>query len=279
MLSYRHAFHAGNFADLLKHTTLLAILKHLCEKPGAVHYIETHAGAGKYRLDSQMALKTGEFSQGIGKLWHTPQLPALLAEYLNTVQAVNHGELLFYPGSPLFAALTLRQQDRLHLCELHNTDFPLLQQSVQNDRRASCYHEDGYKKSLALVPPVSKRGLVMIDPSYEVKTEYQQVVTQLKLLHKRFATGVYALWYPVIDAAKVKELVRALKNTGIKRIQRFEFGLNQNHDAAGMNASGMIVINSPWRLKQELEDNFTWLLNSVYSDTEAYWLAEELVGE
>ncbi|MDN3640105.1 23S rRNA (adenine(2030)-N(6))-methyltransferase RlmJ [Simiduia curdlanivorans] len=279
MLSYRHAFHAGNFADLLKHTTLVAILEHLCEKPGAVHYIETHAGAGKYRLDSQMAQKTGEFNQGIGRLWHAPALPGLLGDYLRAVQAVNHGELLFYPGSPLFAAQTLRQQDRLHLCELHNTDFPLLQQSLQNDRRATCYHEDGYKKSLALVPPLSKRGLVMIDPSYEVKSEYQQVVTQLKQLHKRFATGVYALWYPVIDATRVNELSRALKNSGIKRIQRFEFGLSKNHETPGMNASGMIVINPPWRLKQELEENFTWLIDKVYRDTQAYWLAEELVGE
>jgi len=279
MLSYRHAFHAGNFADLLKHTTLVASLKHLCEKPGAVHYIETHAGAGKYRLDSQMAQKTGEFNQGIGRLWQTPALPGLLSDYLSAVQTVNHGELLFYPGSPLFAAQTLRQQDRLHLCELHNTDFPLLQQSLQNDRRATCYHEDGYQKSLALVPPVSKRGLVMIDPSYEVKSEYQQVVTQLKQLHKRFATGVYALWYPVIDATRVNELTRALKSSGIKRIQRFEFGLSKNHEAPGMNASGMIVINPPWRLKQELEANFTWLIDHAYRDTDAYWLAEELVGE
>ena len=279
MLSYRHAFHAGNFADVLKHTSLIAILEHLCEKPGAIHYIETHAGAGKYPLDSQMAQKTGEFSQGIGKLWALPALPDLLQNYVDKVKANNHGTLLFYPGSPLFAALTLRPLDKLHLCELHNTDFPLLNQTFQTDRRVSCHHEDGYKKSLALVPPVSKRGLVMIDPSYEVKAEYQQVVAHIKALHKRFATGVYALWYPIIDAAKINDLTRALKNAGIKRIHRFEFGLTKDHDAAGMTGSGMIVINPPWRLKQQLDESFLWLVDNAYQQTDAYWHSEELVGE
>lgn len=279
MLSYRHAYHAGNFADVLKHTTIITILRHLCEKPGPIHYIDTHAGAGKYRLDSDMALKTTEFEHGIARLWQATDLPAELQDYVSQVKSINHGKLLFYPGSPLFAAHCLRKQDKLHLCELHTTDYPLLRQTFAQDRRTTCYPEDGYQRSLALVPPISKRGLIVIDPSYEVKSEYHQVTTHLKALHKKFSTGVFALWYPIIDSSRRDELKRVLRNAGIKRIHLFELGLTHDHSVPGMSGSGMIIINPPWQLRERLELNLAWLTEHCFTDTPSYWHSEELVGE
>lgn len=280
MLSYRHAFHAGNFADLLKHTTLVAILRYLCQKSGPIHYIDTHAGAGRYLLGDAMAQKTGEFERGIATLWQTEQLPPLLADYVALVQQLNTGaELNSYPGSPWFAAQCLRPQDRLDLCELHSTDFPLLAQTFKGDRRVRCHAEDGYQRSLGLVPPAAKRGLTLIDPSYEVKTEYQTVVSHLKALHKRFATGVYALWYPVLDANRLQQLEYNLKQTGIKRMQLFEFGLDRDHSKPGMQSAGMVVINPPWTLKAQLETSAQWLLANAYRGTPAYWRYQELAGE
>ncbi|UTA46500.1 23S rRNA (adenine(2030)-N(6))-methyltransferase RlmJ [Simiduia sp. 21SJ11W-1] len=280
MLSYRHAYHAGNFADLLKHITLIAIAQHLGKKAGAVQYIDTHAGAGCYNLTDEKALKTGEFAEGIAKLWALPQLPPLLADYRAQVATLNpKGSLTRYPGSPWFAANNLREQDTLALCELHNTDFPLLKAQFKGDRRVRCFHADGYQQSLAMVPPASKRGLIVIDPSYEVKTEYQKVVNHLQALYKRFATGIYALWYPVVDAGRLQQLEYNLKQTGIKRIQLFEFGLHRNHEMPGMHGAGMIVINPPWTLKQQLGENINWLIEHAYAGTGAYWRTVDIAGE
>jgi 23S rRNA (adenine2030-N6)-methyltransferase len=280
MLSYRHAYHAGNFADLLKHCTLIAIIRHLSQKDGPIHYLETHAGAGRYRLDDPMAQKTGEYTKGIGTLWQATPLPPLLTDYVALVTRLNPDQQLrHYPGSPWFAAHCLRPHDRLDLCELHSSDFPVLAQTFKGDRRVRCHNVDGYQRSLALVPPASKRGVIVIDPSYEVKTEYQQVVTQLKALHKRFATGVYALWYPVIDADRLRQLEHSLRQSGIKRMQLFEFGLHRDHSQPGMNGAGMVVINPPWTLKEQLTTSAQWLLDNPLRATPAYWRCEALAGE
>ncbi len=280
MLSYRHAYHAGNFADTLKHLTIIAILRHLCKKAGPLHYVDTHAGAGRYDLQDAKALKTHEFNEGIGKLWGRQDLPPLLDDYLQAVARLNpSNNLHYYPGSPWFAAHCLRDQDKLALCELHPTDFPLLREVFRGDRRVRCFHEDGYQRSLALMPPPTKRGLVVIDPSYEVKTEYQTVVNHLQALHKRFATGVFALWYPVVDAGRLQQLEYSLRQTGIKRIQLFEFGLTRNHDLPGMGSAGMVVINPPWTLREQLESTMQWLINAAYPDSDAYWRYLEIAGE
>lgn len=280
MLSYRHAYHAGNFADILKHVTIIAILRHLLKKEGAIQYLDTHAGAGSYDLASEQARKTQEYTDGIERLWSLDDLPPLLRDYKNQIGELNQGHRLqFYPGSPWFAARTLRPKDKLALCELHTSDFPLLQKQFKGDRRVRCFNEDGYQRSLAMVPPASKRGLIVIDPSYEVKTEYQKVVTHIQALHKRFATGVYALWYPVIDAGRLQQLEYNLRQTGIKRIQLFEFGLDRNHNNQGMNSAGMVVVNPPWTLRAELEENLQWLIKHAYPNSDAYWRFLEIAGE
>lgn len=278
MLSYRHAFHAGNYADLVKHCCLVAMVRHLTQKAGPLLYLDTHAGAGLYRLDSDQALKTGEASAAIGQLWQSADLPPLLADYRQLIRSLNpNGRLLRYPGSPWLAAHCLRPQDSLALCELHSTDGPLLSKNFAKDKRVRCFQADGYRQSLALMPPASRRGLVLIDPSYEVKSEYEQVVKHLQQLYKRFATGSYAVWYPVVEAGRTEDMVRKLVNSGIRRIHRYELGLTHNHQQAGMTASGMLVINPPWTLRNQMAETLAWLVATLYPS--GYWLADELVGE
>lgn len=278
MLSYRHAFHAGNYADLVKHCCLVGMLRHLTQKAAPLLYLDTHAGAGLYRLDSDQALKTGEAAAAIGQLWQRQDLPPLLADYRQLIQSMNPADqLLHYPGSPRLAAQCLRPQDALALCELHPTDFPLLMQTFAGDKRVRCYGEDGYARSLALLPPPARRGLVLMDPSYEVKSEYEQVIMHLQQLYKRFATGGYGIWYPVVDAARTETMIRKLVASGIRRIHRYELGLTHDHQQPGMTASGMLVINPPWTLRDQMSQCLQWLVAELYPT--GYWRADELVGE
>ncbi|MEY4588640.1 MAG: hypothetical protein RL497_716 [Pseudomonadota bacterium] len=277
MLSYRHAFHAGNFADVLKHTALVHCLEYLVQKETPLRYIDTHAGIGSYNLATAEANKTQEYQQGIGLLWQRPHLPAGLAHWHHWVQTFNGGQNLnAYPGSPWFAQQILRPGDRLELCELHPRDIELLRRQMAGDRRVSCHFEDGYKQAQALMPPIERRGLVLIDPSYEVKTEYAQVVSEVKSLYRRFATGVYLIWYPCIEARFVQQLVRGLKGSGIKRINQIEWGLGPG---PGMRATGLLTINAPWTLTPCLEESLAFALPILAPSGEGYVRAEVLVGE
>lgn len=229
MLSYRHAFHAGNFADVLKHTILIQILEHLGKKDKPFCCIDTHAGPGKYELDGDYAQKNQEYQNGIGKLWQRDDLPECVAEYLNLVKRFNQPDKLTrYPGSPLLIKQMLRNKDRLCLFELHSTEIKLLKDLASQHITVS--HGDGLKDSLKLLPPIERRGLVLIDPSYEIKNDYTQVVDALKLMHKRFAVGTYALWYPVINRRKNQLLEKAIQNSGINNVQLFELGIRNDRD-------------------------------------------------
>ncbi|MGS6401049.1 23S rRNA (adenine(2030)-N(6))-methyltransferase RlmJ, partial [Enterobacter hormaechei] len=199
MLSYRHSFHAGNHADVLKHTVQSLIIESLKEKDKPFLYLDTHAGAGRYQLSGEHAERTGEYLEGIARIWQQDDLPAELEPYIGVVNHFNrNGQLRYYPGSPLIARQLLREQDSLQLTELHPSDFPLLRSEFQKDNRARVDKADGYQQLKAKLPPVSRRGLVLIDPPYEIKTDYQAVVTGINEGYKRFATGTYALWYPVV---------------------------------------------------------------------------------
>ncbi|MDD1619405.1 MAG: 23S rRNA (adenine(2030)-N(6))-methyltransferase RlmJ, partial [Methylococcaceae bacterium] len=207
MLSYRHSFHAGNFADVLKHIILIKILEHLKKKDKPFCCIDTHAGPGEYALDEGYALKNREFENGIGKLWQRDDLPDSLANYVNFIKKFNNtDELIRYPGSPLIIKQFLRNNDRLFLYELHSTEIELLNAAVTRDRRVKVFHADGLKNTIGLLPPIEHRGLVLIDPSYEIKSDYQLVIETLIQMHKRFATGTYALWYPVVERTRNKHL-------------------------------------------------------------------------
>jgi len=280
VLSYRHAFHAGNYADVIKHLMLCRILAYLAQKPAPMCYVDTHAGAGAYDLTGEHAGKTGEYHQGIGLLWQRDDLPPVIDFYRELVSRFNDSDSLSrYPGSPWIAQQLLREQDRLELCELHSSEFPLLQQNFARDRRVRCHFEDGFGKSIALLPPREKRGLVLIDPSYEVKDDYHRVVELLQKLHKRFATGVYALWYPVVDRRRVAKLEADLVKTGIHRVDLYEIDVAADGQASGMTGAGMIVINPPWKLREEMAGALAWLAPLLSQDGQPRYRVEELAGE
>ncbi|EJF30603.1 23S rRNA (adenine(2030)-N(6))-methyltransferase RlmJ [Enterobacter sp. Ap-916] len=260
MLSYRHSFHAGNHADVLKHTVQSLIIESLKEKEKPFLYLDTHAGAGRYQLSSEHAERTGEYLEGISRIWQQDDLPAELEAYIGAVKHLNRsGNLRYYPGSPLIARHLLREQDSLQLTELHPSDFPLLRSEFQKDDRARVERADGYQQLKAKLPPVSRRGLILIDPPYEIKTDYQDVVKGIAEGYKRFATGTYALWYPVVLRQQIKRMIRDLEETGIRRILQIELAVRPDSDQRGMTASGMIVINPPWKLEQQMANVLPWL--------------------
>lgn len=279
MLSYRHGFHAGNFADVLKHSLLTLAINALKKKDKPFVYIDTHAGAGKYSFKSEFAQKTGEYQQGIGRLWSVPQPPDEIKDYLAAVRAENTGkQLVRYPGSPQLVRRLIRGQDRIQLSELHGSDFDNLQQLFAGDKQVSVAKEDGLERLPKKLPPIQKRGLVLIDPSYEVKSDYKHVVDVLIGTHKRFATGVYALWYPIIDRSIVTSLLQSLQATGIPKQLLIEHSVLADGTQRGMTGSGMLFINPPWPLQSQAETLMPWL-NQTLTGGEGVWKVEWLVAE
>ncbi|HRG16285.1 MAG TPA: 23S rRNA (adenine(2030)-N(6))-methyltransferase RlmJ, partial [Pseudomonadota bacterium] len=195
-MNYRHVYHAGNFADVLKHVVLIALIEALKTKQTPFAVLDTHAGAGRYSLASEEALKTGEFRDGVMRLLAAERLPTLVHAYLNLVRSQNGSQS--YPGSPLIAAQLLRDSDRLMVCELQNAEIASLRQLFARDARVAVHQRDGYQAMSALLPPPEKRGLVLIDPPFEAQEQEFRVIEEaLAAAHKRFANGVYAVWYPI----------------------------------------------------------------------------------
>lgn len=280
MLSYRHGFHAGNFADVLKHTVLVHMLEYMIQKDKPLRIIDTHAGAGVYKLSGPQAQKNREFDSGIGQLWEGQQQPAAIARFVEQVRTINGGGVLqLYPGSPLLAQTLMRPIDRLFLHELHPTDFQFLRDCMRDDKRIRVENEDGFAGLQALLPPPDRRALVLIDPSYEVKSDYQHVVKQIIQAHKRFSTGTYAIWYPVVLRQRIDEMELALKKSGIKNIQLIEFGIQPDSFEHGMTSSGMIVINPPWTLWAAMEETLPWLVDTLTENGAGFYRLEQLVAE
>jgi 23S rRNA (adenine2030-N6)-methyltransferase len=280
MLSYQHAYHAGNFADVLKHAVLVQVLKYLKTKDKPLFYLDTHAGSGNYQLINDEAQKNKEYLGGIGKLWQRDVLPAPIADYVNLIKQFNHsGQLTHYPGSPKIASHLLGNKDRLFLYELHTAESRLLNDAFHKDKRIKAFRADGLKDSLGLLPPKEHRGLILIDPSYEIKNEYQTVVDALKGMTKRFATGCYLLWYPVVARKRNNYLEKALKTSGILNIQLFELGLLPDSDDFGMTACGMIAINPPWTLLADMQQALPWLAEALGESQQGFYRVEQLVGE
>ena len=295
MLSYRHSYHAGNFADVLKHIVLVECLEHFNKKDSPFDYIDTHSGAGLYDLRSANANKTAEYKEGIAKLKRI-DFPEL-EQYFDVIDALNSQQgidrkkkgLAFYPGSPAIAHQYVthpeRQKDKAWLFELHSSDFRILSESMASDSKAMARkirikQEDGLKGLLGLVPPVSRRALVLIDPSYEMKTDYSDVVETVIKAHKKFNSGTYAIWYPVVDRKRVDFMLRKLKQSGIKNIQQFELGLATDTLESGMTSAGMMVINPPWTLKTKLDKVLPKLVKELdRGDGKAFSLSKVLVAE
>ncbi|WP_428622721.1 23S rRNA (adenine(2030)-N(6))-methyltransferase RlmJ [Sedimenticola sp.] len=250
MLSYRHAFHAGNFADVLKHLVLIKSIEYMQQKPGPLLYIDTHAGAGSYPLDSRMSRKTDEYAAGAGAL-QLQRLPADFDSYGALIE--RFGKQGIYPGSPQIAAELLRTQDKLRLFELHPTDFPKLAKLFARDKRVRCEQSDGHHALKSLLPAPQKRALILMDPSYEIKREYQTVVESLQAGYKRMANATYLLWYPVVQRDWINRMIKTLRSSGIKDIWQFELGIAPDNREPGMTASGILAINPPWVLPQQLQ--------------------------
>jgi 23S rRNA (adenine2030-N6)-methyltransferase len=270
LLSYRHSFHAGNFADVVKHVVLVEILEHLIQKEKPFEYIDTHSGAGLYNLQSDNAQKLQEHANGIGQL-NVNSFPEL-ERYFEVIQSFNSpGSVDVYPGSPAIAQYFLRQQDRAWLFELHPQDFELLRNNMVNRKRIKVRCEDGFEGLNALLPPSSRRGLVLIDPSYEIKSDYELVIEQFVAGHRKFSSGIYAIWYPVVDRQKIEAMELDLLKSGIKNIQRFELGIAADTDERGMTSSGMIVINPPWTLFNKMSELLPKLAKQLTQSDEQHF--------
>ncbi len=275
MLSYRHAFHAGNHADVLKHFIEVQLLRHLAQKEKAYWYIDTHAGAGCYRLDRGYALQNAEFESGIARLWSRSDLPEPLEAYVRLVREFNpDGQLSLYPGSPLIAQKMMRDQDRMRLFEMHPSDSELL---VENFRGTGALIQrgDGFAALKALLPPPPRRALVLIDPPYEDKEDYRRVVSALKEGLKRFASGVYAVWYPELTRIEARQLPAQLKQLPVKSWLNVSLRVqNASGEGFGMHGSGMFVLNPPWNMHAVLQEVMPYLVRILGQDGGASFVLE-----
>lgn len=275
MFSYRHGFHAGNHGDVLKHVVLAQMLSYLRAKDTPLWFVDTHAGAGAYALDSPFALKKGEFREGIGRLWGRSDLPPALAEYVRQVRALNQddadGALRVYPGSPQLALQMLRKQDHLQLFELHTTESKLLQKYfAKAGRRVSVQAADGFTALKAVLPPASRRGLVLIDPSYEDKEDYRRVVSAMREALQRFATGVYAVWYPQVQRQDAQDLPSQLKQLATGDWLNVTLSVRApQKDGLGLHGSGMFIFNQPWTLEAALRPAMPVLARLLGQDGKA----------
>jgi 23S rRNA (adenine2030-N6)-methyltransferase len=255
-MNYRHAFHAGNFADVFKHAVLALIIMHLREKPAPFRVIDTHAGAARYDLAGPEATRTGEWQDGIGRLYDRtldPALRDLLAPYLDVVASNNAGDALTtYPGSPEIARALLRAQDRLLACELEPGAARALASHLHNDRRAKAVTIDGWTALSAYIPPIERRGIVLVDPPFEVPNELARLQEALVASHRKWPTGIYMLWYPIKDRRQSDAFARRLAGAGLPKILRAELMISATADPERLNGSGLVIVNPPWRLEAQL---------------------------
>jgi 23S rRNA (adenine2030-N6)-methyltransferase len=255
-MNYRHAYHAGNFADVMKHAVLCRVLAHMRDKPAAFRVIDTHAGAGVYDLGGAEAGKTLEWRDGIGRLMQAKldqPVRALLAPYLEAVASFNPaGPLTAYPGSPALVQSLLRPQDRLIACELEPQAAAALSGRLRGDARTKAIAIDGWTALTAYVPPKERRGLVLVDPPFEQPNELSRLARGLAGAHRKWPTGCYLLWYPIKDAAEVAAFIRRLSRLGIAKMLRVELIPATSTADTGLRGSGLIVVNPPWRLYDEL---------------------------
>ncbi len=277
MLSYRHAFHAGNHADVLKHFIEVQLLRYLAQKDKPFWYIDTHAGAGCYTLDSGYAMQNAEYEGGIARLWACGDLPAPLAEYVALVKHLNpDGQLKLYPGSPLVALELLRKQDRMRLFDLHPSDGEILRENFAgHETRVLIQIADGFGALKSLLPPPPRRALVLIDPPYEDKQDYRHVTAALREGLKRFAGGVYAVWYPQLQRAESRELPEQLKQLPVKSWLHVAFSVQTpSKEGFGMHGSGMFIVNPPWILHGMLQEAMPYLVRHLGQDEGAGYTLE-----
>jgi 23S rRNA (adenine2030-N6)-methyltransferase len=264
MLAYRHAFHAGNHADVLKHCVLQQILMYMNQKDKPYWVIDTHAGAGMYSLASDYANTKSEYLDGVARLWDCDDLPPVLREYMNLIQLCNNkGDWSLYPGSPEVIRRTIRADDRMRLFELHPTDFDILQENFERDRQAKLFKSDGFASLKALLPPPTRRAVIFIDPPYEIKTDYLKVVDALEEGLARFAEGVYVVWYPILTRGDYVRMLESLRKLSEKTLNIAMTVQEPDEKGFGMLGSGLFVINPPWTLKTTMEAVMPYLIEKL----------------
>lgn len=275
MFSYRHAFHAGNHADVLKHAILVQILDYLNHKDTPYWVIDTHAGAGLYALDGDWAGQSGEVTEGLDRVLGAAQPPALIERYVRAIQDFNpDGVANLYPGSPCLALHAMRPDDRLRLFELHPTEGQVLEDTLRQQMRASrrqvaVAFEDGFAGMKRLLPPPPRRGLVLIDPSYENKQDYRSVQQALRDGLQRFAQGCFVIWYPLVQRVQAHEMVRALERLPVDWLNASLTVCKPSSDGLGLHGSGMFIVNPPWTLETELRAALPWLQTVLAQDDQA----------
>lgn len=278
MLSYRHAFHAGNHADVLKHAVETLIIEQLKSKEKPFCYLDTHAGGGCYDLSGEWPQKKAEYLDGIARLWPERQHWPELAAYWDVIATLNESELRFYPGSPEIARHLLREQDKLMLMELHNQEIEILRRHMGSDSRSAIHHRDGFEGLLGILPPTPRRGLVLMDPPYELKEDYQRVLQTLKKAMQKWSTGIYALWYPILgkDADRSRSMLELFKYAGFPSVLVAELEVAAQPDEWGMNGSGMLILNAPWQLDGQLTTLLPRLCQQLAQSNDACWRLEWL---
>ena len=277
MLAYRHAFHAGNHADVLKHITLTLVLRYMNQKDKSYRMIDTHAGAGGYSLEGQYAQKKGEYLQGVARLWERDDLPESVADYMALVRQFNpDGMLEQYPGSPAFAQMLLRSQDQLRLFERHPTDHRILEAYLGEVRGAEVKDTDGFEGLKGQVPPSSRRAVVLMDPSYEGHGDYPKVISSLREAILRFPEGVYMVWYPQVSKLEAAQLPRRLEGLAPKGWLHARLTVQQpDSQGFGLAGSGMFILNPPYTLRDQLLEVLPWLTEVLGQYDGANYLLEE----
>jgi 23S rRNA (adenine2030-N6)-methyltransferase len=281
-MNYRHAFHAGNFADVVKHAVLARILVHLCGKPAAFRVIDTHAGAGLYDLTGDEASRSPEWRDGIARLLSAPlaePVRKLLAPYLDVVGQLNSAEkLTCYPGSPAIVRAFLRPQDRLVACELEPNAAAALARNLDRDRRLKVIPIDGWTALNAYVPPPERRGLVLVDPPYENEDEFARLAHGLEAAHRKWANGIVMVWYPIKDRSAPDALARRLRRAGIPKLLRTEINVAASRDDNRLRGCGLVIVNPPWTLASDLAvllPPLTAILSGGSGQHRTEWLTAE----
>ena len=280
MLSYRHAFHAGNHADVLKHYVFSLVLAYMNQKPKPYWVIDTHAGAGMYALKSEFAQKNAEFENGIARLFAAKNLPDSLNDFVKLIKNSNENNaLIFYPGSPKIAESFLRQDDKLRLFELHPSDCKLLIENFSHKgRQTKIEMQDGFAGITACLPPPTKRAVVLIDPPYELKDDYSRVVDCIKDSLKRFATGTYLIWYPLLQRPEPAAMVRELMTLNTDFLQVEMIVQAPSLDGYGMHGSGMFIVNPPYTLPKILDQTMPVLTQLLALDETAGFLIKHKIA-
>ncbi|MBN8950975.1 MULTISPECIES: 23S rRNA (adenine(2030)-N(6))-methyltransferase RlmJ [unclassified Rhizobium] len=282
-MNYRHIYHAGNFADVLKHAVLARLVRYMQNKDKAFRVLDTHAGIGLYDLSSEEAQKTGEWREGIGRVLEAdlvPQVAELLEPYLTAIRELNpEGDLRLYPGSPKLARMLFRPQDRLSAMELHPDDFQRLHRLFEGDHHARITELDGWLALGAHLPPKEKRGIVLVDPPFEGEGEYERLVDGLAKAWRRFPGGTYCLWYPIKKDAPIKPFHEALQALEIPKMLCAELSVKSDRGFTGLTGSGLIIVNPPFTLKDELHALLPALKDMLAQDRfasqRAFWLRGE----